>query len=94
MKISSTKGGKARKVSTQARSGQRTQGDGKVERMARIMPPSSPSGTTMAESSKVARKPAHKIGEASFTMSQFRKAERKSSMLSASRRSGFQSSAP
>src|SRR5216683_6279194 len=62
-KISSTSGGKARKKSTQAISGQRTAGFFTLASSARIKPPSSPSGTTISDSSTVFRSPANTIGQ-------------------------------
>jgi hypothetical protein len=72
-KISSTSGGKARKKSTQAIKGQRTQGLRTLASMASASPPASPSGTTTSESITVLPRPARMIGHAALMISGLKK---------------------
>src|SRR6185295_3111780 len=72
-KISSTSGGKARKKSTQAISGQRTQGLRTLASMASPSPPASPSGTTTADSRTVLPSPARMMRHAAPMISRLKK---------------------
>src|SRR6266481_3028008 len=72
-RISSTRGGKARKKSTQAMSGQRTAGFFALASSARINPPRRPSGTTSKDSSTVFRSPASTMGQDAAMISGLKK---------------------
>src|SRR5690242_16396361 len=73
MKMRSTSGGKARKKSTQAMRGQRTQGRRTPARRLSTSPPAKPSGTTIAERSSVLPSPARMMRQAWPMMSRLKK---------------------